>query len=245
MPVLLPKLFFNLCIFLVLFPLTSSLSFAETNSSTKRPAPPRRIPPNKVKPGGGLNFSQQSCSNSNESLTALVPINNPVLTAKAHPSFLFYIPDPPAAISYGEFSILTADEKKRIYQTSITFDRTPGIIKINLPPEEQYALKSDRLYHWYFKIYCQNSSNTARFLDVDGWIERVPLTPAIKSQLADSSSSIWYDAIAKEAQEIITNPHTLPRTQSWIELMKHIDGEHLTDIIIIENVTNPAIKNTN
>ena len=233
---MLSKLLFNLFI-IFLFLGNGSSSVAEADSAAKRPPPPRRIPPNKVKPGGGLSYSQQSCHDADKSLIALVPVNNPVLTAKAHPSFLFYVPDPPAAISHGEFSILTADEKKRVYQTSIAIERTPGIIKIDLPPEERYALEQDLLYHWYFKIYCQDSSVAAKFLDVDGWIERVELTRAVEFKLANSSPDIWYDAIANEAEQIIADPQKSTQSKSWSKLMQYINLGHLTDIIIpINNI---------
>ncbi|MEM7757966.1 MAG: DUF928 domain-containing protein [Cyanobacteria bacterium P01_A01_bin.40] len=204
------------------------------------------MPPNKVKPGGGLDFNQQSCDNTNQSLTALVPIDNPVLTSKAYPSFLFYIPDPSAKISHGEFSILTADEKKRIYQTSVTFTETPGIIKVEIPSFSQHALEIGQIYHWYFKIYCQDAPEKARFLNVDGWIKRVSLTPEIESKLEKSTPDIWYDAIAKEARNIIINPLNLTTRDRWLRLMQYINQEQLADeLIIIHNVSDTDIKENN
>lgn len=235
------KLFFNLFLFFLV--VTASFR-AEADSASKRPPPPRRIPPNKVKPGGGLDFSLQSCDAGDRSLIALVPIDNPVLTTKAYPSFLFYVPDLPTAMSRGEFSILTADEKKRIYQTSISLDRAPGIIKIDVPAAPQHTLAKERLYHWYFKVYCQDSTLANKFLDVNGWIERVDLTPAIKAKLANSSPDIWYDAIANEADKIIANPQNLTQNDSWLKLMQHIDREHLTDLVPINSVSNTSKKET-
>ena len=237
------KLFFKLFLFFCLAITTSVKS--EANSSSKRPPPPRRIPPNKVKPGGGLNFSLQSCDAGDRSLTALVPIDNPVLTTKAYPSFLFYVPDLPTSMSRGEFSVLTADEKQRIYQTAIPLDRAPGIIKIDLPPAPQNSLAKERLYHWYFKIYCQDSTVVNRYLDVNGWIKRVELTPAIEAKLANSSPDIWYDAIAAEADKIIANPQSSTQNDSWSRLMRHIDREYLTDMIIpIHSVSSTSRKET-
>jgi len=168
----------------------SSTSGDKIPANTKRPAPPRRIPPNKVKPGGGLDPSYQACENDKSSLTALIPVNNPVLTAQSHPSFLFYISDKATAIDYGEFSLFTASEKTRIYSTKIDLKNTPGIIKINLPNASEYALEMDRSYHWYFRVYCQTETDNPRFLDVDGWIERVSITPTTDKQTETASPYI-------------------------------------------------------
>ena len=197
----------------------------------QRPRPPRRIPPNKVKPGGGLSFSQQSCGNPHSSLTALIPINNPVLTTQSHPSFLFYIPDPASAIAYGEFSLFTAEEKTRVYTTKINLQNTPGIIKIDLPNTEQNAL-AEQPYHWYFKVYCQNTLNSALLLDVDGWIERVPLTPSRAAQIETASPEIWYDALATTAQNLLSQPEDMAVRDRWLKLLQFINREYLVDMNI-------------
>ena len=196
----------------------------------KRPTPPRRIPPNKVKPGGGLDFGQQACSQGQKSLIALIPVENPVLTAQSHPSFLFYIPDSASAISHGEFSLFTTEEKTRIYSTEITLDSTPGIIKIDLPPSPQYALQTDKPYHWYFKVYCQKELGSQTFLDVDGWIERVALTPSRVRQIEAASPEIWYDAIAQTAKSLIAAPQDPAVRDRWFKLLQHINREHLFDV---------------
>ncbi|HHP7230686.1 MAG TPA: DUF928 domain-containing protein [Xenococcaceae cyanobacterium] len=209
---------------------------SEANSTTKqRPAPPPRIPPNRVKPGGGLDFGQQACRNDTESLVALVPVDNPVLTTQAYPSFLFYIPDTATAISHGEFSILTADEKTRIYATTVTISQTPGIIKIDVPTSQQNALKEAELYHWYFRIHCQSSgSNSPGFLDVDGWIQRVPLTPDRQLQIETASPAIWYDAIALAADNLINSPQSLTVRDRWQKLLQHINLEQLGEVLVVE-----------
>ena len=203
----------------------------------KRPAPPRRIPPNKVKPGGGLDYGQQACSSGQKSLTALVPVENPVLTTHSHPSFLFYVPDPASAISHGEFSLFTTEDKTRVYSTKVNLESTPGIIKIDLPPASEYALKADKPYHWYFKIYCKNETSksefdSSTFLDVDGWIERVALTPERANQIATASPKIWYDAIALAAENLITAPQDSTVRDHWLKLLQHINREQLSEFKI-------------
>ena len=206
----------------------------ENSTSNTRPAPPPRIPPNRVKPGGGLNFARQSCGENSASLTALVPVDNPVLTTQPYPSFLFYIPDAPTAISHGEFAIFSADEKQQIYSTTVNFERTPGIIKIDIPPLEQYALEEATYYHWYFRVYCQDSMDVRQSLDVDGWIQRIALTPTIESQIEARSPDVWYDAIAFTAENLITTPSSLLVSQRWVELLQHIDLEYLVNYPIID-----------
>ena len=219
---------------------SSNLIFAEEQTENthsniqKRPAPPRRIPPNKVKPGGGLDFARQACIDDTESLTALIPVDNPVLTVSSHPSFLFYIPDAPSAMQSGEFSLFTADEKSRIYSTSITFEQTPGVIKIDLPPSEEYALEKGKLYHWYFKINCQSDANSLTYLDVNGWIKPVEATFARQSKIDTADPDIWYDAIAKVAEDLINFPQDAAIRDRWKKLLKYIDLEELENIPVIK-----------
>lgn len=184
----------------------SSTRESKDSTATKRPAPPRRIPPNKVKPGGGLDLSYQSCKSEKLSLTALVPIDNPVLTTQSYPSFLFYVPDRGVEIDYGEFSLFTASEKTRVFSTRVDLTNAPGIIKIDLPHAPEYALEVEQSYHWYFKVSCQTEADAPIFLDVNGWIERIPATSTTEQHLSSASPDIWYDAIAITARNLLATP---------------------------------------
>lgn len=204
-------------------------------SSGKRPAPPRRIPPNKVKPGGGLDFSRQACSKNSKSLVALIPIDNPVSTTQPFPSFLFYIPDEATSINHGEFLLFSADDKTRIYKTSVAFENTPGIIKIDLPSDPQYALEEGKIYHWYFKVSCRDDFETSASLDIDGWVQRIPLTPAKKEMIEAGSTEIWYDSIVFIADNLINYPRSEEMQLLWLKLLQHINLEHLKKAPIIES----------
>ena len=226
------KIYLLLTLNIIIFPL--SINFVHSQSvadrrSAQRPAPPKRIPPNKVKPGGGLDFSRSACTQQQESLIALVPVDNPVLTTRSNPSFLFYIPDPASAIARGEFSLFTADEKTRLYSTEVTLTQTPGVIKIDLPESAEDVLEAGVSYHWYFKIYCQESSPKP-YVDVDGWIERVNLTPVRERQIQAASPKIWYDAIANVANNLIATPGDAAARDRWLKLLQYIDREHLVNV---------------
>ena len=212
----------------------SERTSSSRTSSKKRPTPPRRIPPNKVKPGGGLDFARQACVDDTESLVALVPTDDPVATTKPYPSFFFYVPDRATNINYGEFSLLSADNKSRIYQTSVTFKKTPGIVKIDLPSNPQYALEEGKLYHWYFTIYCNNDSDRSVSLDVNGWIQRIPLTSTRKEKIEAASTDIWYDSLIFVANNSLKFPHSQKMQLHWFELLRHINLEHLVKAPILE-----------
>ena len=239
----LKRLFLLLVLNLLLIVFFNNLAAAKNENSNqtsqKRPPPPKRIPPNQVKPGGGLDFARQACQKKAESLIALVPAENPVLTIQPYPSFLFYIPDVASAIQYGEFSLLTADEKSRIYTTVITFQQTPGIIKIDLPPSPQYALEEGQLYRWYLTIHCQKAVNSAIELNINinGWIERVAATPGRKLKVDLGMSDIWYDAIAQVAEDLMTSPEDPTLLARWLELLKEIDLEHLVNVSLVNTVS--------
>lgn len=190
-----------------------------------RPRPPRRLPPNQVQPGGGLDAAVQACMSQTEALTALVPVENPVYTASAHPTFLFYLPDTPESIQYAEFILLSADEKEQIYATQFVPDAA-GIVSVSLP-EAGAGLALDQPYHWYLNVHCQTVASVP---SVNGWVQRVAGADvtaqrsgemtARPNSLSSTSNAVvdtaiemdlegdvvlpelWYDAIAQTAASI-------------------------------------------
>ena len=194
----------------------------------QRPRAPRRFPPNRVRPGGGLDSIAQSCAPTNPPLTALVPEENPVYTTAAHPTFLFHLPDSPESIRYIEFIVLSADEKEQIYAAQLTPTES-GIVAISMPSSSSRSLEIDQTYHWYLNVHCQNIADVP---SVNGWVQRLsPLavnartntlaemptdeltnepTEAPVGEAASQPSEalptrtrplIWYDAIAQVAAE--------------------------------------------
>jgi hypothetical protein len=201
--------------------------------SQNRPTPPPTPPNNQTKPGGGLNPSQP-CSDTQTQLRALVPVENPVLTASEHPTFLFYVPHTPESVSYGEFSLLVwPGEKERIYKTRFTLPQTPGIVSVKLPESPEYALETGQSYHWYFKLYCEGNTSAQPDLQVNGWVKRVPLTPERERQIEAATPEVWYDALAKVAENLRTSPENAALQNDWENLLELINAEDLAEEPIV------------
>ncbi|MEL6603436.1 MAG: DUF928 domain-containing protein [Cyanobacteria bacterium J06614_10] len=223
----------------------------------RRPRPPRRLPPNRVQPGGGLDEAVQACDRASSPLTALVPVSNPVYTASAHPTFLFHLPDSPEVVDYAEFILLSADEKEQIYSTRFSFARA-GIVHLSVPSDAAYALEPGQAYHWYLNLHCETTDSVP---SVNGWIQRVedaspiatasPTQPSVPSptQLSledaqgESLPERWYDAIAETAALLSTNASTstLPSNADaqadWQSWLSAAGLAHLIDVPIVGAVT--------
>jgi hypothetical protein len=192
-----------------------------TLNANKRPVPPRRLPPNHSQPGGGLDPSAQSCGPSQHALTALIPTQNPVLTATPHPTFLVYVSDRPQDLQGARFSILSANAKRRIYQTHIPLDQAPGIVKIQLPQNPETALEIGKAYQWHFDVDCQ-PGNMTQHLNVNGWVIRVA-----KPQASSGQALIWYDTLADLSQRLQHTPQDANARDRWSSLLESVGLENL------------------
>ena len=221
-------------------PLSQTKQSRRPRRSTRRPAVPRRMPPNRVQPGGGLDVSVNACLPESRPLTAIVPVENPVFTAIAHPTFLFYFPDDPAAVDYAEFILLSADEKEEIYSAQFT-PTEYGIVSVSLPPDADKALEAGQAYHWYLNLHCQTTEGVP---SVNGWVQRL----ADNSQDIPSADSqlprLWYDAIAQTAAAL-TSPQSVISTGSagnvdaqtqWNTFLSAAGLSELVDTPIVGNV---------
>lgn len=210
----------------------SSEKFA--NAALPQPPVDPPPPPSDRRPGGGLNPFKQACQSTKPSLTAIIPTNQHTLTAASHPTLLFYISDHPENIARGEFSILTADEKQRIFQAKFTLTHTPGIISISLPKLPQYALQKGQLYRWYFKLVCQSPSGdlstSTSNLYVNGWIRRVLPSEPFKSE----SPSVWYyDMAATLANQLLVSPDRPELQVRWRSQLQQIGLEDLATVPLV------------
>ena len=199
-----------------------------------RPAPPRRLPPNRTRPGGGLDAAAQSCAPDNPPLTALVPEANPVYTAAARPTFLFHIPDQPSDIARAEFILLTADEKTALYSIEFSSIRS-GVVSVSLPESAGPELTNGEVYHWYLNVYCQESD---RILSVNGWVQRI-FPEQLTALSTDHNNSadlplIWYDELAQIADVLATNNVAPPEaSQTWERWLTAIGLDSVIDASVV------------
>ena len=223
----------------------SSSILVSQNSSTL-PAPPPTPPDNKTEPGGGLNGSSQSCQSTNQTLTALIPVQNPVLTISDYPTFWFYLPYAAEDIESIKFSVNIRDEKTgqertRLYQASFQLPGTPGIVGISLPSVPKYALEEGKFYHWYFKVYCKGNTSSQSDWDVNGWVQRVPRTPENERQIEAANPEIWYDALTYVAKRRLANPQDPNLKEDWTSLLEFIDRKELDQVQLINPIVLPQL----
>lgn len=198
------------------------------------PDPPNTPPPNGTRPGGGLNPNETSRCALNDGLRALVPIENPVLTAKAHPTFLFYVPVGSEAVQYGEFSLLLwPNEEIRHYKTRFRLPESRGIVSVTIPEIPAYALAENQTYRWYFQLYDSATEdaaaeNSVPVVTLHGSVQRVALTPERAQQIQAGSSEIWYDAIAHVAEQLQTAPEKSQHQAQWQRLLTLIEAEEIS-----------------
>lgn len=206
-----------------------------------RPEPPPRLPPNRTRPGGGLDPAKQACKANDQALTALVPEENPVLSASPYPTFLFYIPDAPEDITSIEFSLFTSDEKQRIFSTRFVPEQIPGVVAVSIPARPEYALKSDKLYRWYFKVNCSGDTSDSRdLLTVDGWINQVNATAEHESQINAVSPEVWYDSLALVASHLQASPDHPTWRSHWTTLLESVGLEDLATANV-SDVSDPVV----
>lgn len=172
--------------------------------------------------GGG---SRSLCPSIDPPLTALIPETNLGKTVAERPSFLFYIPYSPQQAPDGEF-VLQSEQGDDIYRTDVTLPQTPGIVSISIPSTVK-PLEISQSYRWYFKLYCE-SQQASTPIFVEGWVQRVALTPTLKSQLLAAkardyavyaANGIWYDALTHLAQLRHTNRANPQLDLEWIDLL--------------------------
>ncbi|MBD3884232.1 DUF928 domain-containing protein [Phormidium tenue FACHB-886] len=202
------------------------------------PQPPSQPPPNDTRPGGGLGSQDaSSCNSLNNSVRALIPIENPVLTTTNSPTFLFYVPFGAEQIQFGEFSLLTwPREQQRLYQVRFTLPQKPGIISITLPSQPEYALQEGNYYRWYFQLYCRDGTDVQPDLTVNGMVQRVALTPERESQISAATPDVWYDALAQVAVQLQTSPQDAALREKWRSLLQTIEAEDLAQEPILGSV---------
>ncbi|MGA9380518.1 MAG: DUF928 domain-containing protein [Phormidium sp.] len=173
--------------------------------------------------GGG---SRGNCPAIKPSLTALIPISNFGTTLAERPTFWFYVPYSNQQVTSGEF-VLQNRERNDIIRIPFKLPNQPGYVSFTIPPTAP-SLEVNKDYRWYFNVYC-DPKKTSSPMTVEGWIQRIPITPEIQSQINANQSQkyvvyerngIWFDAIADLAELRMKNPNNSTLSDAWNRLFQ-------------------------
>jgi hypothetical protein len=192
--------------------------------------------------------SRGSCTNTNESLKAVIPVSHSGETVAEYPSFWVYLPDSAQKPSHVEF-ILQNENREDIWRlrdrvpfgAQIKPDSLPGYQNFTLPQTEP-PLKIGQWYRWYVKVYCNSQVTSSQY--VQGWVKRVPLTSQLYLELQQHKQQphiiygkhgIWYDAVNQLLSLYQRQPSNLALEQDWQNLIKAkgVNLEQLPDVGVI------------
>lgn len=149
-------------------------------------------------------------------------------TVSDHPAFFVYVPQTQAETA--QF-ILSDENQNTIYQTTFTPPPQAGVIGLQVPPEIP-ALQIGSTYHWLFNVQCDPYDRSGDLL-VEGWIQRVELTPAQVSFLARTGvrdrpafyarAGIWQDTLLTLATLRLASPDDADLTSDWASLLESVN----------------------
>lgn len=190
------------------------------------------------KAGGSQCFQDRWLVTGRDGLTGLTPTNNVVTTVETHPTLFIYVPANTA--ENAEF-YLEDEQGNLIYQIAFTAPRTPGVIQLRLP--ETISLEIGKNYSWYFALVC-DSIDRSNDEVVDGWLQRIELSPDLKTKLAQekdplkqaklyAEQRIWNETLLLIAQLRDSHP------REWDELLKSVQldaiaPQHFVNCCIVE-----------
>lgn len=233
-------------------------SLVNTPSQSKRPNFPDNGAPTGRRKGG---TSRDGCTPLNTPITALVPGEESAdesksflaFTISEYPTFWVFVPELPKNAVVGEF-IFQDENGKNIYRTSLSLPRKASVVGIKLPHNSQSALKINKNYQWYFKVFCGNPQRTSEYFYVNAWIQRVPLNSNLESQLKRTQSreyttyahnQIWQDALTNLATLHDSNVNSRI-IQDWTLLLKDVGlAEFATAPIVELNSDEKALNQSN
>jgi hypothetical protein len=193
-------------------------------------------PPDSSKPNTAPTATRggSNCSSQENPLLAIAPNQTSLTTTADYPTLLFYIPETIA--KEAEF-VMIDGEGNFVYQSILTLPEEPGIIRLNLSPEEASPLaETGNPYRWEFALICNESDRSADVL-VGGELQRVEASAEIENKLANGSdrfsvfqeAGLEYDAIAALEELRRENPEDSKIQILWESWLRENGLEDLVE----------------
>ena len=215
----------------------------------KLPTPPQTGTPKGNKTPGATR-PENLCPQNNQPLTALVANNSKDYTLSAYPTFWFYIPYQPSAIKYLEFALKNPQTNTTVYRTAIKPQNNSGIINVNIPQEEKFALQNGNNYIFELILSCEGNESYESDVMVNGWIKKLAMNNELQAQITQISpleayqfylnNEVWYDAINQIAQLYFNNSDNPRLKQEWLDLLELLQQQQLSQEVFVESVLSTA-----
>ena len=212
------------------------------NNHSRRlpPAPSTGAPEGDFSAGGTRDNRHKNnvCGVDKEQIAYLLGNKNREFTSSAYPTFWFYIPDLGNKIARMNFAVRELETGKKIYNRVIKGTKEWGIIGIDLPKEQKYALSPEVNYTWSLKLDCAQTDRESE-IALEGWLTRLPLgsTSQFQNQLATTSEAekhtvylqhnLLYDALTQLAQHRIAKPNNIQIETAWNQLLATLGWQEL------------------
>ena len=221
----------SLGLFVCSWPTLALAQNQQPSTAVKRRLPGRRV-------GAG---TRGPCTNPKQPLVALIPDTNLGLTAEKYPTFFWFVPPTPARTA--EF-VLNNEKKQEVYKTTFAINGTPGVISVTLPPNATLPpLEVNKNYSWTFSLIC-NPSDPSAVDFVQGWVQRVALSPNVGNQLAKAAprdrpaiyagAGIWNDTLKSLSELRRTNPRDRTLTTDWETVLKSVGLETVAKAPLVQ-----------
>ncbi|HEY9852249.1 MAG TPA: DUF928 domain-containing protein [Leptolyngbyaceae cyanobacterium] len=177
-------------------------------------------------------------------IVPLIPATDVELTAEDRPTIFVQITDS----TFKEVELSVWDDRQNgIYQTTIPLPGKAGIVSVKLP-EDAPALKVGTRYKWTLAVIC-DPSQRSRDAVVQGWIERIELSIALKEKLSTpdileraklyAENQIWYETVATLAQLRRSHPEDVKVTFEWQQLLESVGLKDVTQAPLVNCCQSP------
>lgn len=180
-----------------------------------------------------------SCTQGNQPIIALAPLEDPQITTFSNPTFFFYVPQTNAQA----LELVLQDENQEVInKTTFKTPAKSGIVSVvpaNLTPK----LKVGKTYRWFFSVVCDRSRRSQDLL-VQGSILRLAPDEKLQTRLAKADirerASIYAqsgsltDALANLAQLRRQRPNDPDLKTDWEDLLRSVDLQEITNAPLLE-----------
>ena len=237
----------SLLLALLLVPQPGNTKEKKNNNSRLPAAPDTGAPEEDFSAGGTRDnrLRNNACGVDRQQIAYLLGNRNREFTLSAYPTFWFHIPPTMNNITQMKFAVTELETGKKIYERVIGKTKRSGIIGIDLPQENQYALSPEVNYTWSLKVDCAQTDREPE-IALEGWITRLPLPSKsqLQNQLAAATEAekhqvylqhnLLYDALTQLAQHRIAKPNNIQIETAWNQLLATLGWQDLTGISQLE-----------